>query len=115
MKAPQNFAQKVNGHIITTGPFPGNYRYRLEVDSKLDNSVWIFPTTVCKNVIRMDFNWENGYYVINIANQNGWGVGFHTTLPAFDFVHIHQFLTFQSFHSWMVTKLEDLHKYFEFK
>ena len=115
MKAPQNFAQKVDGHTITTGPFPGNYRYRLEVDSKLDNSVWIFPTTVCKNVIRMDFNWENGYYVINIANQNGWGVGFHTTLPAFDFVHIHQFLTFQSFHSWMVTKLEDLHKYFEFK
>ena len=113
MKAPINFAQKVDGHVIKTGPFPGDYKYVLQIESNQHNSVWIFPTKVCKNVICMEFNWEREYYVINIANSNGWGVGFHTTLPAFYFLRTSQFLSFGAFNSWMIAKIEDFHKYFE--
>ena len=112
MKAPINFAQKINGHIIKTGPFPGDYVYKLSADDFIGNQVWIYPQSPnSRNVILMEFNWEKQFYTIKIA-RSGDGNNFHTTLPAFDFVRTSQFLSFAAFHSWMVAKLEDFHKHF---
>ncbi len=115
MNAPQNFAEKIKGHIIKTGPFPGDYEYQLGDSMGANNVVWIYPKNKnVKNVICMEFNWEKQFYTIKVA-ESGDGTNFHTILPAFDFVRTSQFLSFAAFHSWMVAKLEDLHKYFEFK
>ena len=112
MKAPQNFAQRVDGHIINGS----KYKYRLAADTSIGNEVWIYPHNSgdSANIIRMDFNWQKGYYVINIAKY-GDGTNFHTTLPAFDFVRTSQFLSLGAFNSWMIAKLEDFHKYFGHK
>jgi hypothetical protein len=110
MKAPQNFAQKIKGHKLTVG----GMQYYLGDSDGADNQLWIYPVNKSANVIRMEFNWEKQFYTIKVA-KTGDGNNFHTTLPAFDFVRTSQFLSFGAFHSWMVAKIEDLHKYFEFK
>ena len=115
MKAPENFAQKVDGHIIKTGPFPGDYVYKLSADGSIGNQVWIYPQNPSsRNVILMEFNWEKQFYTVKVATS-GVGEIFHTTLPAFDFVRTSQFLSFAAFNSWMIAKLEDFHKYFGHK
>lgn len=110
MKAPINFAEKVKGHKLKVG----SLGYRLGDSGGDNNKVWIYPEGDTHNVIRMDFNWEKQYYVVNIVNT-GDGQNFHTTLPAFDFVRTSQFLSFASFISWMIAKIDDLHKYFEYQ
>ena len=110
MKAPQNFAQKIKGHKLTVG----GMQYELGDSFHSDNKLWIYPKNKSANVICMEFNWEKQWYAVHIAKTND-GVTFHTSLPAFDFVRTSQFLSFGAFNSWMIAKIEDLHKYFEFQ
>ena len=110
MKAPQNFAQKIKGHKLTVC----GMKYELGDSDGADNQLWIYPVNKSANVIRMEFNWEKQWYGVYIAKTGG-GNNFHTTLPAFDFVRTSQFLSFGAFNSWMIAKIEDLHKYFEFE
>jgi len=110
MKAPQNFAQKIKGHKLTVC----GMKYELEDSFASDNKLWIYPKNKSANVICMEFNWEKQFYTIKVAKTGG-GNTFHTTLPAFDFVRTSQFLSFGAFNSWMIAKIEDLHKYFEFE
>jgi hypothetical protein len=110
MKAPQNFAQKIKGHKLTVC----GMKYELGDSGGADNKLWIYPQNKSANVICMEFNWEKQFYTIKVAKTGG-GNTFHTTLPAFDFVRTSQFLSFGAFNSWMIAKIEDLHKYFEFQ
>ena len=110
MKAPQNFAQKIKGHKLMVS----GMEYKLEDSMGQDNKLWIYPKNKSANVICMEFNWEKQFYTIKVA-KTGEGNNFHTTLPAFDFVRTSQFLSFGAFNSWMIAKIEDLHKYFEFQ
>ena len=110
MKAPVNFAERVKGHKLKVG----SLGYSLGDNGGDNNKVWIYPEGDTHNVILMEFNWEKQYYVVNIV-KTGDGNNFHTTLPAFDFVRTSQFLSFASFISWMIAKIDDLHKYFEYK
>ena len=64
MKAPINFAEKVKGHKLKVG----SLGYRLGDSGGDNNKVWIYPEGDTHNVIRMDFNWEKQYYVVNIVN-----------------------------------------------
>jgi hypothetical protein len=110
MKAPQNFAEKIKGHrLFVNGMF-----YELGDSSGANNIVWIYPKNKSANVICIEFNWEKQYYEVKIV-KSGAGRNFHTILPAFDFVRTSHFLSFGAFNSWMVAKIEDLHKYFEFQ
>jgi hypothetical protein len=110
MKAPQNFAQKIKGHkLIVCG-----MKYELGDSGGVDNALWIYPANKSANVICMEFNWEKQFYTIKVA-KTGDGRNFHIILPAFDFVRTSQFLSFGAFNSWMIAKIEDLHKYFEFQ
>jgi hypothetical protein len=110
MKAPQNFAEKIKGHkLIVNG-----MKYELGDSSGANNVVWIYPVNRSANVICMVFNWEKQWYAVNVA-KTGDGNNFHTILPAFDFVRTSHFLSFGAFNSWMIAKIEDLHKYFEFE
>jgi hypothetical protein len=110
MKAPQNFAQKIKGHKLMVG----GMKYELNDSMGQDNKLWIYPKNKSANVICMEFNWEKQFYTIKVA-KTGEGNNFHTSLPAFDFIRTSQFLSFGAFNSWMIAKIEDLHKYFEFK
>ena len=110
MKAPKNFAQKIKGHKLMVG----GMQYELNDSFHSDNKLWIYPKNKSANVICMEFNWEKQWYGIHIAKV-GDGENFHTTLPAFSFVRTSQFLSFGAFNSWMIAKIEDLHKYFEFQ
>ena len=110
MKAPQNFAQKISRHKLTVC----GMQYELGDNMGQDNKLWIMPKNKSTNVICMEFNWEKQWYAVHIAKV-GDGEIFHKTLPAFDFVRTSQFLSFGAFNSWMIAKIEDLHKYFEFQ
>ena len=110
MKAPQNFAKKIKGHKLTVC----GMQYELEDSFASDNKLWIYPKNKSANVICMEFNWEKQFYTIKVAKTGG-GNTFHIILPAFDFVRTSQFLSFGAFNSWMIAKIEDLHKYFEFE
>lgn len=110
MKAPQNFAQKIKAHKLTVC----GMQYYLGDSMGANNVVWIYPKNKSANVICMEFNWEKQWYAVKVAKA-GDGNNFHTTLPAFDFVRTSQFLSFGVFNSWMIAKIEDLHKYFEFQ
>jgi hypothetical protein len=110
MKAPQNFAQKIKGHKLTVC----GMKYELRDSYGANNKLWIYPQNDSANVICMEFNWEKQWYEVSIA-KTGDGNNFHTYLPTFDFVRTSQFLSFSAFNSWMIAKIEDLHKYFEFE
>jgi len=110
MKAPQNFAQKIKGHKLTVC----GMKYELGDVFGANNKLWIYPQNDSANVICMEFNWEKQWYEVSIA-KTGDGNNFHTYLPTFDFVRTSQFLSFGAFNSWMIAKIEDLHKYFEFQ
>jgi len=110
MKAPQNFAQKIKGHKLTVC----GMNYELEDSFGTDNKLWIYPKNTSANVICIEFHWEKQFYTIKVA-KTGEGNNFHIILPAFDFVRTSQFLSFGAFNSWMIAKIEDLHKYFEFE
>jgi hypothetical protein len=110
MKAPQNFAQKIKGHKLTVN----GMKYELGDSGGVDNKLWIYPANKSANVICIEFNWEKQWYAVKVA-KTGDGRNFHIILPAFDFVRTSQFLSFGAFNSWMIAKIEDLNKYFEFQ
>jgi hypothetical protein len=110
MKAPQNFAKKIKGHKLTVC----GMKYELGDSDGANNKLWIYPVNKSANVICMEFNWEKQFYTIKVV-KTGDGNNFHIILPAFDFVRTSQFLSFSAFNSWMIAKIEDLHKYFEFE
>lgn len=112
MKAPVNFAQKIKGHKFNFGL--GNLSYTLGDSGGDNNKVWIYPEKgTTRNVIRMDFNWEKQYYVVNVVKQ-GDGSNFHTISSPFPFVQTHHFKSFDDFMFWLCVQLPTLEHHFEY-
>ena len=110
MKAPQNFAQKVDGHVIKVG----GLFYVLRVPDGSNDELWIYPKWNSNNVMNIYFDWKKENYVVRLA-KSGDGTNFHTTLKAFAFVRTTQFKSFAAFNSWMIAKIEDLNHHFEYR
>jgi hypothetical protein len=111
MKAPINFAQKVNGYKFETN----GIEYSLGNDGDMNNSLWIYPQTPnARNVINIHFDWSKERYVVNVV-RSGDGINYHTTLKAFSFIQTHHFETFDNFILWLYHKLPTLEHHFEIR
>lgn len=109
MKAPVNFAERIKGHKFKLG----SLGYRLGDSGGDNNKVWIYPQFQTRNVIRMDFNWEKQYYVVNVVKQ-GDGSNFHTISSPFPFVQTYHFKSFDDFMFWLCVQLPTLEHHFEY-
>ena len=110
MKAPINFAKRVNGYKFETN----GIEYSLGDEGGADNSLWIYPQRTHRNVINIHFDWKRERYIVNVA-KSGDGVNFHTTSKPFSFIQTHHFETFGNFNLWLYYILPTLEHHFEIR
>lgn len=106
MKAPINFTEKIKGYYIKSN----GRLYKLGDDAGWNNRIWVYPDYPTNNVFRIDFNWREETYNVNVVKKNE-GSNFHNYLPAVKFP-AHKFLSFSGFTNWLEMEIFQLFHHF---
>lgn len=105
MNAPINFAERVAGHLFSTG----NGEYKMSDNLGADNKIWIFPNWKSYNVILMEFDWGRETYTVKVVAR-GQYANFHNILPPQPILEKELFQTFFDFETWMKSRMIELYE-----
>jgi hypothetical protein len=101
MKAPENFAEKINGYKFTT---KGEI-YSLGYNMDSPNKVWIYPEGKSYIVTMLEFDWRKETFSINIAKTGE--EEFFKKIPPNNF-DARYFLSFDKFIKWMAWRADSM-------
>jgi hypothetical protein len=96
MKAPINFVDKVHRMCIKVK----GTEYELKVQQHTNDKVWVYPNPKTRNVIRVQLDWREEMYQVQVASC-GDGLNFFKETQWYTFDK-NDFSTFDTFEVWMI-------------